>query len=66
VRAYIHTYIYINTYSNIQTYIVEKIRRKITGMKEREWKITLCRVKAHAGIRGNEAADTLAKRAATN
>jgi hypothetical protein len=34
-------------------------------MKEREWKITLRWVKAHAGIRGNEA-DTLAKSAATN
>jgi hypothetical protein len=34
-------------------------------MKEREWKITLRWVKAHAGIRGNEVADTLAKRAAT-
>jgi hypothetical protein len=35
-------------------------------MKEKEWKITLRWVKAHAGIRGNEVADTLAKRAATN
>jgi ribonuclease HI len=35
-------------------------------MKEREWKITLRWVKAHAGIRGNEVVDTLAKRAATN
>jgi ribonuclease HI len=35
-------------------------------MKETEWKISLCWVKAHAGIKGNEVADTLAKRAATN
>jgi hypothetical protein len=36
------------------------------GLKIREWNITLCWVKAHAGIRGNELADTLAKKAATN
>jgi len=52
--------------SNIHTHIVEKIRRKITEMEEREWKISLCWVKAHAGIRGNELADRLAKKAATN
>ena len=52
--------------SNIHTYIVEEIRRKITEMKESEWKITLCWVKAHAGVMGNELADTSAKRAATN
>ena len=33
-------------------------------MKESERKITLCWFKAHAGIRGNETTDTLAKRAA--
>jgi len=48
--------------SNIHTYIVEEIRRKITEMKESEWKITLC----YAGVRVNELADTLAKRAVTN
>ena len=52
--------------SNTHTYIVEEIRKKITEMKESEWKITFCWVKAHAGIMGNELADTLAKRAATN
>jgi ribonuclease HI len=52
--------------SNIHTYIIEEIRRKLTEMKKTRWKITLCWVKAHAGIRGNELADTLAKKAATN
>jgi len=35
-------------------------------MQESEWKITLCWFKAHAGNRGNELADSLAKRAAAN
>jgi len=52
--------------SNTHTHIVEEIRRKITEMKESEWKITLCWAKAHAGIMGNELADTSAKRAAIN
>jgi len=52
-----------NTHTHTHTRVVEEIRRKITEMKESEWKITLCWVKAHAGIRGNEAVDTLVKRA---
>jgi ribonuclease HI len=52
--------------SNTQTYIIEEIRRKLTEMKKSRWKITLSWVKAHAGIRGNELADTLAKKAATS
>jgi ribonuclease HI len=35
-------------------------------MKESEWEITLSWIKAHAGIRVNGLADTLAKKAATN
>jgi primosomal protein N' len=35
-------------------------------MKRTSWEITLCWVKAHAGILGNELADMLAKKAATN
>jgi len=52
--------------SNIYTHIIEEIRRKVTEMKESEWKITLCWVKANAGVMGYEMADGLAKRAATN
>jgi ribonuclease HI len=52
--------------SKIHTHITEEIRGKITAMKESEWELTLCWIKAHAGIRGNELADTLAKKAATN
>ena len=35
-------------------------------MKRTNWEVLLCWVKAHAGILGNELADTLAKKAATN
>jgi primosomal protein N' len=35
-------------------------------MKRTNWEITLCWVKAHAGILENELADMLAKKAATN
>jgi hypothetical protein len=45
---------------------VENIETLIPEMKEREWKITLRWVKAHAGIRGNEEADTLAQSTAIN
>ena len=52
--------------SNIHTYLIEKIRRKETELKQAEWKIYFCWVKAHVRILGNELADTLAKDAATN
>ena len=35
-------------------------------MTRTSWEITLCWVKAHVGILGNELADTLAKKATTN
>jgi ribonuclease HI len=52
--------------SNIHTFFVEEIRRKLTGMRKIVWKIQFSWVKAHVGIQGNELADTLAKEAATN
>jgi ribonuclease HI len=52
--------------SNIHTYLIEEMRRKLREMKETRWKITLCWVKAHSGIRGNELADTLSKKAVTS
>jgi ribonuclease HI len=53
-------------YSNIHTYIIEEIRRKLTEMGKINWKIQFCRVKAHVGNQGNELADALAKGAAKN
>jgi len=52
--------------SKIHTNIIEDIRRQWYAMKKAGWQIALQWVKAHAGTRGNELADTLAKKAATN
>jgi ribonuclease HI len=52
--------------SKIHTFLIEEIKRKLTQVEKINWKIQLCWVKAHAGIQGNELADTLAKEAATN
>jgi hypothetical protein len=50
----------------IHTNIIEDIRRQWYKMKKAGWQIALHWVKAHVGIRGNELADTLAKKAATS
>jgi len=52
--------------NNIHTFLIEEIRRKLTEIGKRHWKIQFCWVKAHFGIQGNELADTLTKEAATN
>jgi hypothetical protein len=52
--------------SNIHTFLIEEIRRKMMEMGKMNWNIHLCWVKAHVGIQGNELADTLAKEAATD
>ena len=39
---------------------------KHTTFTHTNWEVNLCWVKAHAGIMGNEFADTLAKKAAKN
>jgi len=52
--------------SKIHKNIIEDIRRQWYETKKAGWQITLRWVKAHAGTRGNELADTLAKKATTN
>jgi ribonuclease HI len=52
--------------SKIHTNIIQDIRRQWYEMKKAGWQIELRWVKAHEGTRGNELADTLAKRATTN
>jgi ribonuclease HI len=54
------------TNSNINTYFIEEIRRKVAEMGEVVWNIQFCWVKAHTRIKGNELASTLAKEAVTN
>jgi ribonuclease HI len=51
---------------NIHTYLIEEIRKTLNEMTKTNWTIKLQWVKAHAGIIGNELADTLAKEAAAN
>jgi hypothetical protein len=43
---------------------VEEIRKKVASLERKKWKIKFSWVKAHAGTRGNEIVDRLAKEAA--
>jgi hypothetical protein len=52
--------------SNIHTFLIKEIRRKLTEMEKTNWKIQFCWIKAHIRIQGNELAGTLPKEAATN
>jgi hypothetical protein len=51
---------------NIHTYLIEEIRKKLNDKTKTKWKINLRWVKAHIGIRGNELAGKLAKKASAN
>jgi len=52
--------------SNIHTFLIEEIRRKLTEMGKTHWKIQFSWVKDHVGFQGNELVDTHLKEAATN
>jgi len=46
------------------SYLIEEIRERLSKLERSNWKVTFVRVKAHAGILGDELADQLAKTAA--
>jgi len=48
------------------TYIIDLIKKKVINMEQDEWKIEFSWVKAHAGQKGNELEDRLAKEASSN
>jgi ribonuclease HI len=47
------------------THVIEQIRTKVFELERDEWKVEFSWIKAHAGHRGNEIADQLAKEAAS-
>ena len=46
------------------THLIEQIRTKVIELEQDEWKVEFIWIKAHAGHRGIELADQLAKEAA--
>ena len=50
----------------IHMHLIEQIRAKVFELERDEWKVEFSWTKAHAGYRGNELADQLAKAAASN
>jgi len=46
------------------SFLVEEIRKKVTSLERKKWSIQFSWVKSHAGTRGNEITDKLAKEAA--
>jgi ribonuclease HI len=48
------------------TQLIDKIRKRVIEMEQQEWKVAFRWIKAHAGQRGNELADQLARAAASN
>jgi ribonuclease HI len=50
--------------NTIHSFLIEEIRNMARNLRNQNWLIQFGWVKAHAGLEGNEVADTLAKEAA--
>jgi ribonuclease HI len=48
------------------TKLIDQIRRKTIEIEQQKWNEEFTWIKAHAGLRGNELADKLAKNVASN
>ena len=48
--------------NTIHSVLIERIRNMVRNLTQQNWTIHFLWVKAHAGIEGNEVADTLAKK----
>ena len=55
-----------NATKSEDTHLTQRIRTKVFELEREEWKVEFSWIKAHAGYRGNELADRLAKEAASN
>lgn len=68
VAIYTDSQITIDSLNNSSNHnqLIESIRSKIRILKQNNWEIALSWIKAHAGHRGNELADQLAKQAAND